>query len=252
MNGAVKIIIVLFVTHETCRTVYSSNPDNTTKCFEQMKKEKILAIKDRLSEALALKNFDTLRVSKTVKSKFLSIIHGVEKHERHLRGVEEEVEKTFVFAVDPSRGGDHGSSLVAHFPVSEQTKQRTIAKVGDEPAVKAVHIHKPMRISIQLKPDDLQRWWTEDSVMGLFVEAFVDGYNIAIHPQTISDPSEVDFVEFGWDFILAPQRYNAHICRGECTKKELPFTTHTRLANEAAVSPIHAKPNTVGCCHPSE
>ncbi|EPB79169.1 transforming growth factor beta like domain protein [Ancylostoma ceylanicum] len=287
---------------------------------------KIAAIKEHLLEAMNMKDYAALRVPKKVKAEFSSIIRGMEKEERHQQKDDDALEKTFIFAVDPSKGNDR-TTLVAQFPVSEQTKQRNIVKatlqvflslneelneatkvlisvkerlqdglLGDEVASKTVHILKSTRVSVHLRPSDLRRWWAEEPIEGLFVEAIVDGQNVAVHPQTTDQPTEkksklnisveryakeqtvtaklagdskrlkwdanpssyvngdipVDFVEFGWDFILAPQRYNAYICRGDCMKKEPSSIAHTRLATTGPVDPALLKTHALNCCHPSE
>lgn len=56
----------------------------------------------RLLEAMDMKDYTTLRIPKTVKAEFNSIIEGMEKLERLHHGDEDELERTFVFAVDPS------------------------------------------------------------------------------------------------------------------------------------------------------
>lgn len=31
----------------------------------------------------------------------------------------------------------------------------------------------------------------------------------------------IDFEKVGWDFVIAPKRYNAYICNGECTQSQV-------------------------------
>jgi hypothetical protein len=57
-------------------------------------------------------------------------------------------------------------------------------------------------------------------------------------------PLMVDFEEFGWDFIIAPKRYDAHYCSGECPYITLQKHAHTHLMKIA--SPNSAQP----CCAP--
>ncbi|KAH0807642.1 hypothetical protein GEV33_015148 [Tenebrio molitor] len=57
-------------------------------------------------------------------------------------------------------------------------------------------------------------------------------------------PLIVDFEEFGWDFIIAPKRYDAHYCSGECPYITLQKHAHTHLMKIA--SPNSAQP----CCAP--
>lgn len=57
-------------------------------------------------------------------------------------------------------------------------------------------------------------------------------------------PLTVDFEEFGWDFIIAPKRYEAHYCSGDCPFVTLQKHAHTHLLKMA--SPNSAAP----CCAP--
>ncbi|RCN53565.1 hypothetical protein ANCCAN_00058 [Ancylostoma caninum] len=186
--------------------------------------DRTILLQAHLLKAMDMKNYTALRVPKTVRAEFSSIIKGMEKEERHNHRDGDELEKTFIFAVDPSKGNDR-TTLVAQFPVSTQTKQRDILKagffatlqvflslneeldeatpvhisvkerlqdglLGDEVASKTVYILKSTRVSVHLRPSDLRRWWSEEPIEGLYVEAFVDGQNVAIHPQTTDQPNE--------------------------------------------------------------
>ncbi|XP_050302121.1 growth/differentiation factor 11 isoform X2 [Anthonomus grandis grandis] len=54
----------------------------------------------------------------------------------------------------------------------------------------------------------------------------------------------VDFVEIGLDFIIAPKRYDAHMCSGECPYVTLQKYPHTHLLKMS-------QPNTAApCCAP--
>lgn len=54
----------------------------------------------------------------------------------------------------------------------------------------------------------------------------------------------VDFVEIGLDFIVAPKRYDAHMCSGECPYMTLQKYPHTHLLKMS-------QPNTAApCCAP--
>ncbi|KAK9754094.1 Transforming growth factor beta like domain [Popillia japonica] len=57
-------------------------------------------------------------------------------------------------------------------------------------------------------------------------------------------PLTIDFESFGWDFIIAPKKYNAHYCAGDCDPMTLQHHPHTHIANMAA--PQVATP----CCAP--
>ncbi|KAK5610466.1 hypothetical protein CRENBAI_004300 [Crenichthys baileyi] len=60
-------------------------------------------------------------------------------------------------------------------------------------------------------------------------------------------PLTVDFEEFGWDWIIAPKRYRANYCSGECEFLDLQPYPHAHLVNKA-------NPRvTVGpCCTPTK
>lgn len=57
-------------------------------------------------------------------------------------------------------------------------------------------------------------------------------------------PLSVDFESFGFDFIIAPKKYEAFYCAGECPYITLQKNPHTHLATLA--SPSNALP----CCSP--
>nr|XP_022901997.1 growth/differentiation factor 8 [Onthophagus taurus] len=57
-------------------------------------------------------------------------------------------------------------------------------------------------------------------------------------------PLQIDFETFGWNFIIAPKRYDAYYCSGECSYLTLQKNPHTHLATMAA--PHVATP----CCAP--
>ncbi|XP_043988013.1 growth/differentiation factor 8 [Gambusia affinis] len=46
-------------------------------------------------------------------------------------------------------------------------------------------------------------------------------------------PLTVDFEDFGWDWIIAPKRYKANYCSGECEYMHLEKYPHTHLVNQA-------------------
>ncbi|XP_035532293.1 LOW QUALITY PROTEIN: growth/differentiation factor 8 [Morone saxatilis] len=46
-------------------------------------------------------------------------------------------------------------------------------------------------------------------------------------------PLTVDFEDFGWDWIIAPKRYKANYCSGECEYMHLQKYPHTHLVNKA-------------------
>lgn len=57
-------------------------------------------------------------------------------------------------------------------------------------------------------------------------------------------PLIVDFELIGFDFIIAPKKYNAHMCSGDCSFLTLQKYAHTHLAQIAA--PKSLPP----CCTP--
>lgn len=46
-------------------------------------------------------------------------------------------------------------------------------------------------------------------------------------------PLTVDFDQFGWEWIIAPRRYEANYCSGECPFVFLPHYPHTHLVQQA-------------------
>jgi len=68
-------------------------------------------------------------------------------------------------------------------------------------------------------------------------------------------PLEVDFIEFGWDFVIAPLKYPAYYCAGECSGESLEDNIHTHVINQAPI-PTRAAPasgisNVGPCCTPT-
>ncbi|CAH0548561.1 unnamed protein product [Brassicogethes aeneus] len=57
-------------------------------------------------------------------------------------------------------------------------------------------------------------------------------------------PLVVDFVQFGWDFVIAPKKYEANYCGGDCPYVTLQKYPHTHLMKMAF--PNSAQP----CCGP--
>ncbi|XP_038853220.1 growth/differentiation factor 8-like [Salvelinus namaycush] len=60
-------------------------------------------------------------------------------------------------------------------------------------------------------------------------------------------PLTVDFEAFGWDWIIAPKRYKANYCSGECEYMHLQKYPHTHLVNKA-----NARGTTGPCCTPTK
>lgn len=57
-------------------------------------------------------------------------------------------------------------------------------------------------------------------------------------------PLTVDFERFGWDFIIAPKRYEANYCAGECAINYQTSYTHTHVMQLATSAPA--------CCAPKQ
>ncbi|KAM9766906.1 growth/differentiation factor 8-like [Menidia menidia] len=60
-------------------------------------------------------------------------------------------------------------------------------------------------------------------------------------------PLTVDFEEFGWDWIIAPKRYRANYCSGECEFTHLQQYPHAHLVNKA-----NPRGSAGPCCTPSK
>ncbi|XP_014007051.1 growth/differentiation factor 8 [Salmo salar] len=60
-------------------------------------------------------------------------------------------------------------------------------------------------------------------------------------------PLTVDFEAFGWDWIIAPKRYKANYCSGECEYMHLQKYPHTHLVNKA-----NPRGTTGPCCTPTK
>ncbi|CAB1434678.1 unnamed protein product [Pleuronectes platessa] len=57
----------------------------------------------------------------------------------------------------------------------------------------------------------------------------------------------VDFEEFGWDWIIAPKRYRANYCSGECEFMHLQQYPHAHLVNKA-----NPRGTAGPCCTPTK
>lgn len=72
-------------------------------------------------------------------------------------------------------------------------------------------------------------------------------------------PMMIDFDEFDYDFVIAPRRYNAYVCYGQCTRNYLQQYPHTHLAREQKEANKKELQGGGGggdgsgpCCHPTE
>uniref|UniRef100_A0A914I7Y0 TGF-beta family profile domain-containing protein n=1 Tax=Globodera rostochiensis TaxID=31243 RepID=A0A914I7Y0_GLORO len=59
----------------------------------------------------------------------------------------------------------------------------------------------------------------------------------------------IDFEKIGWGFVIAPKRYNAYICSGECSGFAVGANSATMTRQHAANA---AKIDHYQCCHPKE
>lgn len=60
-------------------------------------------------------------------------------------------------------------------------------------------------------------------------------------------PLTVDFEAFGWDWIIAPKRYKANYCSGECGIVFLQKYPHTHLVQQA-----NPRGSAGPCCTPTK
>nr|AAK28707.1 myostatin [Morone chrysops] len=60
-------------------------------------------------------------------------------------------------------------------------------------------------------------------------------------------PLTVDFEDFGWDWAIAPKRYKANYCSGECEYMHLQKYPHTHLVNKA-----NPRGTAGPCCTPTK
>lgn len=60
-------------------------------------------------------------------------------------------------------------------------------------------------------------------------------------------PLTVDFEAFGWDWIIAPKRYKANYCSGECEFVFLQKYPHTHLVHQA-----NPRGSAGPCCTPTK
>ncbi|VDM74668.1 unnamed protein product [Strongylus vulgaris] len=195
MITAIALIAIVAIHTANC-IVCTEHPEG---CLQIRETARITAIKEfsdfeaHILEALHMQNYnDTVRAPGVVNAEFDVIMRKLERKERQdeLKG---NAERVFVLAVDPSNLMIP-AKLVAHFPVSNQTKGRRILKVGVEIAAKTVQLKKSRRISIELRPENLHRWWNENAVEGVTVEAILNGENIAVHPQNMRRSTENMFL----------------------------------------------------------
>ncbi|RCN34449.1 hypothetical protein ANCCAN_19719 [Ancylostoma caninum] len=58
----------------------------------------------------------------------------------------------------------------------------------------------------------------------------------------------------GWKFIIAPHKYNAYMCRGDCSLSHAHVARagHTKVAKTGIITRQEATGNQGMCCHPAE
>ncbi|VDK27797.1 unnamed protein product [Gongylonema pulchrum] len=56
----------------------------------------------------------------------------------------------------------------------------------------------------------------------------------------------VDFEAAGWDFVIAPKLYDAHMCSGECRLHHVGRSAHSKITSSTTKNAVS------GCCHPTE
>lgn len=60
-------------------------------------------------------------------------------------------------------------------------------------------------------------------------------------------PMEIDFEEMGWDWVIAPRRYDANYCHGDCPRQYMLQYAHTQIIDAIGHSTLGA---TGPCCAP--
>nr|QYF06711.1 myostatin [Holothuria scabra] len=60
-------------------------------------------------------------------------------------------------------------------------------------------------------------------------------------------PMEIDFEEMGWDWVIAPRRYDANYCHGDCPRQYMLQYAHSQIVDAIGNPPLGA---TGPCCAP--
>ncbi|KRY18988.1 Growth/differentiation factor 8 [Trichinella patagoniensis] len=60
-------------------------------------------------------------------------------------------------------------------------------------------------------------------------------------------PLVIDFESFGWDWVIAPKKYLAYYCSGECPFRHLQRYLHTHLVQQS-----NPRGNIGPCCYPTQ
>ncbi|KAF8359780.1 daf-7, partial [Pristionchus pacificus] len=191
-----------------------------------------------------------------------------------------------VYLRRPTRAISLPNSIDLESPlVSVDVFERTSSgEIGAKIATRLVTVPLNAEFShttVPLDSEDVQRWLVEGGA-SLYVVANNEGENLAVMPDDedaslkrivlamkvsgvprrrrrqahcTPDMKEkscclydliVDFEQIGWKFIIAPLKYNAYMCSGDCasTKKE---TVYGQLD---ATSRLQATNYNSACCHP--
>uniref|UniRef100_A0A0K0CX21 TGF_BETA_2 domain-containing protein n=1 Tax=Angiostrongylus cantonensis TaxID=6313 RepID=A0A0K0CX21_ANGCA len=183
-----------------------------------------------------------------------------------------------------------GEPLPEPVPVTIIVREKLLnGKLGDVVATKNVEVQRSGNVVLKLNSRDVER---TEPILGLYVIGMLNGRNIVMHPLeirnspnamfmslTLSSDSQsrrkrsplvckpedhqpgcclydltVDFQQMGWKFIIAPHKYNAYMCRGDCSVSQAHVSRsgHTRVAKTGIITRQVATGIQTMCCHPSE
>ncbi|CAD6188853.1 unnamed protein product [Caenorhabditis auriculariae] len=172
--------------------------------------------------------------------------------------------------------------------VHQQFGNGTMKLVG----VKKFSSLRSDRVTVTLEKEEIERTLVSTNRIVLRVEAIIDGDRYGLFPESEQDKSMmlamkcssrsrsrraaapvcllekpmagccrydmiVDFDKIGWEWIIAPPRYNAFICRGDCALNghHMHKFGHTKLVKAVTSqdSSIASFVDRVGsCCHAGE
>lgn len=75
-------------------------------------------------------------------------------------------------------------------------------------------------------------------------------------PKCCRYPLEINFEAFGWDWVIAPKRYNAYYCAGTCPINYKQMSAHAHLMQQLDVltgSSTNPQRRSLGpCCTPQD
>ncbi|PAV73901.1 hypothetical protein WR25_16081 isoform B [Diploscapter pachys] len=183
-----------------------------------------------------------------------------------------------------------GAEFEIPVEVNIEVKERLMdGSFGDTLLERTIYLAKSTMLRLRINGDVMQSSFNKDDFYGLTVIAKYDGENLAVHPQSFHNNKDtsmflvldtivgghrskrsyglcrtaeekqkgcclqdmlVDFKELGFDFVLAPRRYNAYICRGECKPIDhhLEKMEHSRLS---IIQEMRRNGLLQSCCHPT-